>query len=65
MIGEIVKYNIAANLFQIPYEISVTGMTTGSVPPEGIISIEEIAGFNQIQEKYAEYSGFYDEIETC
>lgn len=60
LIGEIVKYNIAANLFQIPYEISVTGMTTGSVPPEDIISIEEIAGFNQMQEKYAEYNGFYD-----
>ncbi len=51
------KLSNTVNMFQSSYEIAVTGMTAGSVPPEDIISIEIIAGFNQMQEKYAEYNG--------
>lgn len=40
-----------------------TGMTKGKVPPENIISIEEIKGYIQMQEKYPDYVEFYNEIE--
>ena len=36
-------------------------MTTGNVPPENIISIEEIQNFIEIQGEY-EDEGFYDEL---
>lgn len=38
-------------------------MTKGKVPPENIISIEEIKGYIQMQEKYPDYVEFYNEIE--
>ena len=32
----------------------------GSIPPEDIVSIEEIKDFIKMQEKYPEYEGFYE-----
>lgn len=62
MIAEIVKYYIVTRIFGYSYEFAFTGMTNGSVPAENIISIEEIEGFIEMQEKYPDYEGFYDEI---
>lgn len=64
LIAEIVKYNIVRNIYGYPYEFEFTGMTEGSVPAENIISIEEIQNYIQMQEKYPDYSGFYDELKT-
>lgn len=60
LIAEIVKYFVVTRMFDCPYEFKLTGMTIGSVPPEDIISIEEIENFNEIQEKYLEFMGFYE-----
>lgn len=62
LIAEIVKYNIVRNIYGYQYEFEFTGMTVGSVPAENIISIEEIQDYIQMQEKYPDYSGFYDEL---
>lgn len=62
LIAEIVKYFIVCDLFHYKYEFKFTGMTKGSVPPENIISIEEIKGFIEMQEKYSEFEGFYYEL---
>lgn len=63
LIAEIVKYYIVKNIYGYPYEFEFTGMTKGKVPPENIISIEEIKGYIQMQEKYPDYVEFYNEIE--
>ena len=57
------KYYIVKNIYGYPYEFEFTGMTKGKVPPENIISIEEIKGYIQMQEKYPDYVEFYNEIE--
>ena len=62
LLAEIVKYSIVTKLFCRHYEFSFTGMTTGSVPPENIISVEEIKGFTELQEQYELCPGFYDEL---
>lgn len=61
LIVEIVKYFIVAKMYGYPYEFEFTGMTTGNVPPENIISIEKIQKFMEIQGEY-EDEGFYDEL---
>lgn len=61
LIAEIVKYFIVTKIYGYPYEFEFTGMTTGNVPPENIISIEEIQNFIEIQGEY-EDEGFYDEL---
>ena len=63
LIAEIVKYYIVKDIYGYPYEFEFTGMTKGKVPPENIISIEEIKGYIQMQEKYPDYVEFYNEIE--
>lgn len=60
LIAQIVEYYIMKNLYGYEYEFDFTGMTIGSVPPEDIISIEEIKDFTKMQEKYPEYQGFYE-----
>lgn len=62
LIAEIVKYYIVRDLYGYKYEFEFTGMTTGSIPPENIISIEEIKDYIQIQEKYPDFERFYDEL---
>lgn len=62
IIAEIVKYYIVTKMYGYPYEFEFTGMTKGSIPAENIISIEEIVGFNEMQEKYPDFQGFYDEL---
>lgn len=62
LIAEIVKYYIVRNLYGYQYEFEFTGMTIGSVLPKDIISIEEIQNYIQMQEKYSDYNGFYDEL---
>ena len=62
MIAEIVKYFIVTRMYGFSYEFDFTGMTNGSVPAKNIISIEEIDGFIEMQEKYPDYEGFYDEL---
>lgn len=64
LIAEIVKYNITKELFGYGYEFDFTGMTVGDVPPKNIISIEEIKDYIQMQEKYPDYHGFYDELKS-
>lgn len=61
LIVEILKYFIVTTIYKLPYEFDFTGMTIGSVPPENILSIEEIENFIEIHEKY-EGMGFYDEL---
>lgn len=62
MIAEVVKYYIVTRMYGYSYEFAFTGMTNGSIPPENIISIEEIKGFIEMQEKYPDFEGFYDEL---
>lgn len=62
LIAEILKYYIMTLFEKTSYSIEFTGKTTGSVPPEDIISIEEIKNFIKIQEKYPEFQGFYNEL---
>ena len=62
LIAEIVKYYIVNNIYHYQYEFEFTGMTVGSIPPKDIISIEEIQDYIQMQEKYPDYNGFYDEL---
>ena len=64
LIAEIVKYNITKDLFGFGYEFDFTGMTVGDVPPQNILSIEEIKDYIQMQEKYPDYKGFYDELKS-
>ena len=64
LIAEIVKYNITKDLFGFDYEFEFTGMTVGDVPPQNILSIEEIKNYIQMQEKYPDYEGFYDELKS-
>ena len=64
LIAEIVKYNIMKDLFGFGYEFDFTGMTVGDVPPQNILSIEEIRDYIQMQEKYPDYKGFYDELKS-
>lgn len=64
LIAEIVKYNITKDLFGFDYEFEFTGMTVGDVPPQNIINIEEIKDYIQMQEKYPDYKGFYDELKS-
>ncbi|MFR4633639.1 MAG: hypothetical protein ACLT8I_13915, partial [Blautia faecis] len=64
LIAEIVKYNITNDLFGFNYEFEFTGMTVGDVPPQNILSIEEIKDYIQMQEKYSDYKGFYDELKS-
>lgn len=63
LIATILEYFIIIRMFgqkyESEYELSVTGKTRGSVAPEDILSIEEIAGYREIQEIY-EPEGFYD-----
>lgn len=61
VIAEAVKYIIIKQILNCPYEFDFTGMTMGAVPPEDIISIEEIKDFVKLQEQY-EDDGFYDEL---
>ena len=61
LIVEILKYFIVTTIYKLPYEFDFTGMTIGIVPPENILSIEEIENFIEIHEKY-EGMGFYDEL---
>ena len=58
----LVNDDIVKNIYGYPYEFEFTGMTKGKVPPENIISIEEIKGYIQMQEKYPDYEEFYNEI---
>ena len=64
LIAEIVKYNITNDLFGFNYEFEFTGMTVGDVSPQNILSIEEIKDYIQMQEKYSDYKGFYDELKS-
>ena len=64
LIAEIVKYNITNDLFGFNYEFEFTGMTVGDVPPQNILSIEEIKDYIQMQEKYSDYEGVYDELKS-
>lgn len=64
LIAEIVKYNITKDIFGFGYEFEFTGMTVGDVPPQNILSIEEIKDYIQMQEKYPDYKGFYDELKS-
>lgn len=64
LISEIVKYNITKDLFGFGYEFDFTGMTVGDVPPQNILNIEEIRDYIQMQEKYPDYKGFYDEVKN-
>ena len=64
LIAEIVKYNITKDIFGFGYEFEFTGMTVGDVPPQNILSIEEIKDYIQMQEKYSDYKGFYDELKS-
>lgn len=64
LIAEIVKYNITKDLFGFDYEFEFTGMTVGDVPPQNILNIEEIKNYIQMQEKYPDYEGFYDELKS-
>lgn len=64
MISEIVKYFIVTKMFGYPYKFELTGMTNGSIPPENIISIEEIKDYIAMQEKYPDFEGFYDELKN-
>ena len=61
MIAEIVKYFVVTKIYGYRYEFAFTGMTNSFIPAESIISIEEIDGFIEMQEKYPEFEGFYDE----
>ena len=61
IIAEAVKYIIIKQILGHPYKFDFTGMTMGAVPPEDIISIEEIKDFVKLQEQY-EDDGFYDEL---
>ena len=61
IIAEAVKYIIIKQILGHPYKFDFTGMTMGAVPPENIISIEEIKDFVKLQEQY-EDDGFYDEL---
>lgn len=60
VIAEIVKYFIVTRMYGYPYEFEFTGMTNSSIPAENIVSIEEIEGFIEMQEKYPDFGGFYD-----
>jgi hypothetical protein len=62
MIAEIVKYFIVVKMFGYPYKFKLTGMTYGKIPPENIISIEEIKDYISMQEKYPDFQNFYDEL---
>lgn len=62
LLAEIVKYYIVTRVYGYSYEFAFAGKTIGSVPGDNIISIEEIEGFIEMQEKYDEFAGFYDEI---
>ena len=62
LIAEIVKYFIVTGIYDHRYEFEFTGMTNGSVLPKDILCITEIKNFIQMQEKYPDYKGFYDEI---
>lgn len=62
LIAGIVKYYIVRDLYGYKYEFAFAGMTTGSVPPENIISIEEIENYLQMQERYQDFEEFYDEL---
>lgn len=64
LIAEIVKYNITKVLFGFDYEFEFTGMTVRDVPPQNILSIEEIKDYIQMQEKYPDYERFYDELKS-
>lgn len=64
LMAEIVKYNITKDLFGFDYEFEFTGMTVGDIPPQNILSIEEIKDYIQMQEKYPDYEGFYDELKS-
>lgn len=64
LISEIVKYNIMKDLFGFGYEFDFMGMTVGDVPPQNILNIEEIRDYIQMQEKYPDYKGFYDEVKN-
>lgn len=62
LIAEIVKYYIVTEVYGYNYEFDFTGMTIGEVVPENILSITKIRNYIQMQEKYPDYEGFYDEI---
>lgn len=62
VIAEIVKYFIVTKMYGYSHEFDFTGMTNDSVPAENIVSIEEIKGFIEMQEKYPDFEGFYDEL---
>lgn len=62
LITEIVKYYIVTEIYGYNYEFDFTGMTIGEVEPENILSISKIRNYIQMQEKYPDYEGFYDEI---
>lgn len=63
MVAEVVKYFIMTRMYGYPYEFSFTGMTNSSVPAGNIVSIEEIEGFIEMQEKYPDFEGFYNELQ--
>ena len=62
LVGEIVKYYIVTELYELPYKFEFTGRKEEKVKPEDIIVIEEIKGFIEMQEKYDDYQNFYDEL---
>lgn len=62
LIAEIVKYYIVTEVYGYNYEFDFTGMTIGEVVPENILSITKIRNYIQMQEKYPDYEGFYEEI---
>ena len=62
LIAEILKYYIVKEIFGYHYEFDFTGMTTGSVLPEDIVNIKRIENYIQMQEKYPDYEGYYDEL---
>ena len=58
---ELVKYFVITELYASTYEIECDGFCTVSIPPENIVTIEEMKNFIETQEAYG-YKGFYDEL---
>lgn len=64
LMAEIVKYYIVTEVYGYNYEFDFAGMTIGAVVPENILSITKIRNYIQMQEKYPDYEGFYEEIKN-
>ena len=58
IVSEIIMHTLATQM-NVPYYFQFTGMTSSNIPPQNILSIDEIKDFVRIQEKHSEYKGFY------